>query len=47
MQAGDVITKVDGKTVTYYNQTVDMILAVETDDMTITVQRGTRRSNCI
>ncbi len=39
VQTGDVITEVNGKPVKFYFQTVDMILAVETKDMTLTVDR--------
>ena len=39
VQAGDVIEKTDGEPVKFYFQTVDMILAVETKDMTLTVLR--------
>lgn len=39
VQAGDVIEKIDGEPVKFYFQTVDMILAVETKDMTLTVLR--------
>jgi regulator of sigma E protease len=40
MQAGDVITEIDGKPVRFYFQTVDMILAVESKDLTIGVLRN-------
>ena len=37
--AGDIITKVDEKPVKFYFQTVDMIRAVQADDLTLTVNR--------
>jgi len=40
VQAGDVITDVNGKPVRFYFQTVDMIRAVETSDMTLSVRRN-------
>ncbi len=39
MQVGDIITRIDGKRVTFYSETVDMIQAVEGNDMTLTVSR--------
>lgn len=39
MQVGDIITEIDGDPVRFYFQTVDMILAIESDDLTITVMR--------
>lgn len=40
VQVGDVIEEVDGTPVKFYFQTVDMIRAVETKDMTLTVERN-------
>ncbi len=41
---GDVITEIDGKPVKFFFQTVDMIVAIETEDLTITVNRdGTEK----
>ena len=40
MQTGDVITEIDGNPVRFYFQTVDMILAVETSDLTIGILRN-------
>lgn len=37
---GDVITEIEGKPVRFYFQTVDMILAVETSDLSIQVMRN-------
>jgi regulator of sigma E protease len=37
---GDVITRIGDKPVRFYFQTVDMILAVETQDLTLTVNRS-------
>ncbi len=39
VEPGDVITQVNGKPVRFYFQTVDMIRAVETSDMTLSVLR--------
>lgn len=39
VQAGDVIKDVNGNPVKFYFQTTDMILAVESSDMTLTVDR--------
>lgn len=46
MQAGDIITAVDGKAVSYYSETVPMILAVKDDHTTITVDRDGQRVDC-
>lgn len=40
VQAGDLIEEINGKPVRFYFQTVDMIRAVETEDMTLTVERN-------
>ena len=40
LRVGDVITKIDGKRVTFYSQTVDMIQAVKGSDTTLTVIRN-------
>ncbi len=40
VQTGDIIKEVNGKPVKFYFQTVDMIVAVETKDMTLTVTRN-------
>lgn len=40
VQTGDILLQVDGKPVKFYFQTVDMIRAVETKDMTLTVERN-------
>lgn len=40
LKVGDVITKVDGKRVTFYSETVGMIQAVKSSDMTLTVVRN-------
>ena len=39
MQQGDIITQIDGKPVRFYFQTVDMILAIKSEDIAITVTR--------
>lgn len=39
VQTGDIIEKINGKPVRFYFQTVNMIVAVKTDDMTLTVER--------
>ncbi len=46
MQPGDVITAVGGKRVNYYAETVPLILAVEGDDVAITVERGGKTVVC-
>ena len=40
VQPGDVILKIDDKPVRFYFQTVDMVLAVQTNDTTMTVERN-------
>lgn len=40
VQIGDVIMKVNGKKVMYFNQTSDLIQAADPDGFTITVERG-------
>ena len=40
MQAGDVITEVNGKRVLFYSDTVSMIQAVDADEMLLKVDRG-------
>ncbi len=39
MRTGDIITEIDGKDVQFYAETVDMILAVDTDDVAVAVLR--------
>lgn len=40
VQSGDIIEEINGQPVKFYFQTVDMIRAVETADMTLTVDRS-------
>lgn len=40
VQTGDIIEAINGEPVKFYFQTVDMIRAVETTDMTLTVERN-------
>lgn len=46
MQPGDVITAVDGKTINYYSETVPLILAVKSNDVSIAVNRGGQSIQC-
>ena len=47
MQTGDVIQTIDGKPVRFYFQTVDMIRAVETKDLTIGVLRNGEKKDLL
>lgn len=46
LQVGDVITSVDGKKISYYSETVPLILAAEGGAVDITVERSGQNVSC-
>lgn len=46
LQAGDILTAVDGKHIEYYSETVPMILAAEGSEMVLSVERGGELVDC-